>query len=135
MVQKAIAAKKDEKYFTEAFTRISANSLAYTRLKTMRASVGMRQSTTAAAPAASKTAPAEKVKLAAKSPTKGTAAATAMTNVDVIDLRKAGLDDDNLIAAIRDAAATNFDLSPAGLKTLLGAKVTNRVITIMREKK
>ena len=131
LVQKAIAAKKDEKYFTEAFTRMSANSLAYTRLKTMRASVAMRQPATAAAPASSTTAPAEKVKLAAKSPTK----TTAMTNADVIDLRKAGLDDDNLIAAIRDAAATNFDLSPAGLKTLLGAKVTNRVITVMREKK
>jgi hypothetical protein len=58
-----------------------------------------------------------------------------MTNADVIDLRKAGLDDDNLIAAIRDAAATRFDLTPAGLKTLLAAKVTNRVITAMRERK
>ena len=59
----------------------------------------------------------------------------AMTNADVIDLRKAGLDDDNLIAAIRDASTTNFDLSPAGLKALLGAKVSNRVITTMREKR
>ena len=57
-----------------------------------------------------------------------------MTNSDVIDLRKAGLDDDNLIAAIKDASATKFDLTPAGLKVLLSAKVTNRVITAMREK-
>lgn len=131
LVQKAIAARKDEKYFTEAFTRISANSLGYTRLRTMRASIGMRQ--TAAAP------PAEKVQLAAKSPTKAptktTAMTPAMTNADVIDLRKAGLDDDNLIAAIRDASTTNFDLTPAGLKALLGAKVSNRVITTMREKR
>jgi hypothetical protein len=124
-VQKAIAGKKDEKYFAEAFTRISANSLGYTRLRTMRASLGMRQSTAASA------APAEKVKPAAKSPT----SATPMTNADVIELRKAGLDDDNLIAAIKDAAATRFDLTPAGLKTLLEAKVTNRVITAMRERK
>ncbi len=47
-----------------------------------------------------------------------------MTNADVVDLRKAGLDDDNLIAAIRDAAAVGFDLSPAGLKALLSAKVS-----------
>jgi hypothetical protein len=58
----------------------------------------------------------------------------AMTNKDVIDLRGAGLDDDNLIAAINDAKAVNFDLSPAGLKALLTAKVSNRVITAMRAK-
>jgi hypothetical protein len=55
-----------------------------------------------------------------------------MTNTDVIDLRKAGLDDDNLIAAIRDAPSVRFDLSPAGLKALLAAKVSNAVITAMR---
>jgi hypothetical protein len=58
-----------------------------------------------------------------------------MTNGDVIDLRKAGLDDENLIAAIRDAGAVTFDLSPAGLKALLAAKVSNRVITAMRERR
>jgi len=47
-------------------------------------------------------------------------------------LRAAGLDEENLIAAINSAKAVSFDLSPAGLKTLLGAKVTNRVITAMR---
>ena len=58
-----------------------------------------------------------------------------MTNTDVIDLRKAGLDDANLIASIRDAGAVAFDLSPAGLKTLLTAKVSNAVIAAMRERK
>ena len=76
----------------------------------MRASLGMRQPTAAPAPPA----PAEKVKLAVKSPT----ASGPMSNADVIDLRKAGLDDDNLIAAIKDASATKFDLTPAGLKVL-----------------
>ena len=57
-----------------------------------------------------------------------------MTNKDVIDLRTAGLDDDNLIAAITDAKAVNFDLSPAGLKTLLTGKISNRVITAMRSR-
>jgi len=130
-VQQAANGKKDEKYFGEAVTRISNSSLGYTRLRTMRASLGMRQPTTAPAPAASAAPPAEKVKLGAKSPTAG----APMTNADVIDLRKAGLDDDNLIAAIKDAGAAKFDLTPAGLKGLLGAKVSNRVISAMRERK
>ena len=58
--------------------------------------------------------------------------AATMTNKDVIDLRAAGLDDENLIAAIKSAKGVSFDLSPAGLKALLSAKVTNRVITAMR---
>ena len=131
LMQQALAAKKDEKYFDEAFARISKNSLGMTRLKTMRASLGLRQSTSAAPSAPAATAPAEKVRLAAKSPV----ATGPMTNADVIELRKAGLDDDNLIAAIKEAGATKFDLTPTGLKTLLSAKVTNRVITVMRERK
>lgn len=132
-MQQAIAAKKDEKYFAEAFARISKNTLGLTRLRTMRASIGMRQRTTTAAPTATAppaAAPAEKF-----SPAKASAQKQPMTNADVIELRKAGLDDDNLIAAIKDAGATKFDLTPAGLKTLLSAKVTNRVITVMRERK
>jgi hypothetical protein len=58
-----------------------------------------------------------------------------MTNADVIELRAAGLDDDNLIATIKSANGTKFDLSPAGLRALLEARVSNRVITAMRERK
>ena len=39
-----------------------------------------------------------------------------MSNQDVIDLRSAGLDDDSLIAAVKDAQAVGLHLSPAGLK-------------------
>jgi hypothetical protein len=42
VVQQAIAARKDEKHFAESFTRISNNSLGYTRLKTMRSSITLR---------------------------------------------------------------------------------------------
>jgi hypothetical protein len=126
-VQQAIAARKDEKYFTEAFTRISSNGLGYTRLRTMRASLGLRQAAPTPAPA---TTPTPSTRPSAASP-----GGAPMTNTDVIDLRKAGLDEDNLIAAIRDAAAVGFDLSPAGLKALLAAKVPNRVITAMRERR
>jgi hypothetical protein len=55
-----------------------------------------------------------------------------MTNTEIIELRTAGLDDDNLIATIKSAKAVNFDLSPAGLRALLDAKVSNRIIAAMR---
>jgi hypothetical protein len=42
LVQQATAARKDEKLFAESFTRISNNSLGYTRLKAMRASINLR---------------------------------------------------------------------------------------------
>lgn len=58
-----------------------------------------------------------------------------MTNADVLELRAAGLDDDNLIATIKSAKAAKFDLSPAGLRSLLQSKVSNRVIAAMRERK
>ena len=45
-----------------------------------------------------------------------------MSNQDVIELRTAGLDDENLIAAITAAKDVKFDLSPAGLKKLLAGK-------------
>ena len=41
VVQQAIAARKDEKYFAESITRISSNSLGYTRLKTLRSSMNV----------------------------------------------------------------------------------------------
>ena len=40
-----------------------------------------------------------------------------------------------ILPAEIEAGATKFDLTPAGLKELLSAKVTNRVITAMRERK
>ena len=134
-VRKAADSKKDEKYFNEALQRISNRSLAYTRLRTMHASVAMRKTSAPPEPAPAAKPAATGTKPAAKSAAAAPAAAAVMTNADVIDLRKAGLDDDNLIAAIKDAHAVAFDLTPAGLKGLLGAKITNRVISAMREKK
>jgi hypothetical protein len=58
-----------------------------------------------------------------------------MTNGDVIDLRKAGLDDDNLIAAIKDAAATKFDLTPAASRQLLSGQGDQPRHHAMRERK
>jgi hypothetical protein len=55
-----------------------------------------------------------------------------MTNRDVLDLRAIGVADDNVIAAIQQATATAFDLSPAGIQALESAKVPARVIAAMR---
>jgi hypothetical protein len=124
-VQKAIDGNMDAKFFTAPFLRITNCCLGYSRLRTMRASFSMRQTAPEPPP------PAPKPAAGAKPAAKG----AAMTNADVIDLRKAGLDDDNLIAAIKEAHAVAFDLTPAGLKNLLGAKITNKVIAAMRERK
>lgn len=56
-----------------------------------------------------------------------------MTNDDVIKLVGAGLSNDVVINAVRDAGARNFDLSAAGLVGLKKAKVTDAIIIIMQE--
>ena len=116
----------DEKYIAESQARIHTGGTNYAHLAELyekaKATPAPAPSRTAA-PTPSRSAPAAS---APASP------AAAMTNKDVVDLRVAGLDDDNMIAAIKDAPAVNFDLSPAGLKALLTAKVSNRVITAMR---
>lgn len=128
LIQQAADQHKDEKYITESALRISNSSVAYQRLADMYVEAGIDSTPTplaAGAPQEPTSTPPEAA--ASQSP-----APTAMTNKDVIELRMAGLDDDNLIATIKEAKAVKFDLSPAGLKTLLDAKVSNRVIAAMR---
>jgi hypothetical protein len=130
LIKQASALNPNEKYITESVERIDTSAGRYRQLADMYR--------TMAAPAASSGRKTDVSK-----PTGGTTAVSAatgsaspkpgtMTNQDVMDLRAAGLDDDNLIAAIGDAKSVRFDLSPAGLKALLGANVSNRVITAMR---
>jgi hypothetical protein len=120
LVGEARVMNPDEKYIGESAERIARSLDAYRRL------AQLEQVAHAARPALAPPPP---------KPPAPPPATTAMTNKDVIDLRAAGLDDDNLVAAIKDARSVNFDLSPAGLRTLLAAKVSNRVITAMRERK
>ena len=120
LVLQAVQQNPSEKYVVDAGARIQQSVSAYTQLADL-----YQQAATLA--------PTRQVSQRAKTPLAPTASPdAAMTNKDVIDLRAAGLDDDNLIAAIKDASAVSFDLSPAGLKSLLSAKVTNRVIAVMR---
>ena len=58
-----------------------------------------------------------------------------MTNADVIDLRKAGLDDDNLIAAIQGCGRGHVrPLAGRPQGAARGEGDSNRVITAMRER-
>jgi hypothetical protein len=120
----------DEKYIAESQARIHTAGQNYTQLAALYEEARL---TSVTPPSSSRAAsPGTRAGAPAAPPAAAAQAGAAMTNKDVIDLRAAGLDDDNLIASIKDAKAVNFDLSPAGLKGLLGAKVSNRVITAMR---
>ena len=124
LIAGAATENASEKYITEAANRIASSISAYSRLMELYASAG----TSAARPSPAATTPPARAASGSRPP----ATPPAMSNQDVIDLRSAGLDDDNLIAAVKDAQAVSFDLSPAGLKTLLAGQVSNRVITAMR---
>jgi len=126
LVLQAVQQNPNEKYVVDAGARIQQSVASYARLAELYQQARMM---TPARPVSQRTATPTGPPL--PPPVVAEPAAT-MTNKDVIDLRAAGLDDENLIAAINSATTVSFDLSPAGLKTLLGAKVTNRVITAMR---
>jgi hypothetical protein len=62
-------------------------------------------------------------------------ASESLTNETIITLVKAGLSEENVIATINEASATNFDLSANAQVQLIQAKVTNRIISAMRQAK
>jgi hypothetical protein len=128
IITQAAAQHPDEKYITESLTRINASETAYRQVAALQQQTNTRPA--ANAPTRSDT------RRASPAPTTASGSdGDTLSNADVIELRAAGLDDDNLIATIKAAKATTFDLSPAGLRSLLQAKVSNRVITAMRERK
>lgn len=57
-----------------------------------------------------------------------------LSNQDIIDLVKAGLNEENLIARIEAARSVEFDLSPDQLKNLLAQRVSNRIIAAMQKR-
>ena len=126
LIMQAGQQNPDEKYIAESQARIHTGGTNYAQLADLYAQAKAIPLT---APTSQRAASAT---AAARTSSPAASSSGSMTNKDVVDLRVAGLDDDNLIAAINDAKAVNFDLSPAGLKALLSAKVSNRVITAMR---
>jgi hypothetical protein len=128
LMARAAAQNPKEKYIGEAAERIARSQAAYRQLAGLYQGLGMESVPAARAePIAPPSVPHSPAGSAAPA-----ASAPVMTNQDVIDLRAAGLDDENLLAAIAEAKAVRFDLSPKGLKALLEGKVSNPVIAAMR---
>lgn len=125
---KAIELKPDEKYFREPQTRIAEGITAYAELDRQRAIIA-----SSAAPA-EQSGGGESGSGARDLTTRQAAPPGAMANEHVVSLVSSGLDDENLLAAVKDAKLVAFDLSPAGLSMLLHGKVSNRVIAGMRAK-
>jgi hypothetical protein len=131
---KAIEMKPDEKYFREPQTRIATAITSYGTLERQIASYDRARAKPAAARATTAaptrgSAPARNAGAKPQAATKG-----SFGNTEVIDLLKSGLDEENMLAAIKDAKTVSFDLSPDGLKQLLSNKVPNRIISAMRAK-
>jgi tetratricopeptide (TPR) repeat protein len=57
-----------------------------------------------------------------------------LTNIQIITMVKAGLDDDAIVQAIHGADAIDFDLTPDGQKQLTGGGVSPRVLTAMKSR-
>jgi hypothetical protein len=124
LIKQAAAQNPGEKYIAESSERIGATANRYRQLAEMYRSIAASSIPT---PRRAETPAAISAATGSGSPKPAT-----MTNQDVIDLHAAGLDDDNLMAAISEAKTVRFDLSPAGLKGLLNANISNRVIAAMR---
>jgi hypothetical protein len=64
----------------------------------------------------------------------GGSTAPALTNQKVIDMMKGGVDEENIIATIREARSVQFDLSPDGQIQLAQNGVKGKVLAAMRER-
>jgi len=61
-------------------------------------------------------------------------ASPALTNQKVVDMLKGGVDEDNIIATIKEAHNVQFDLSPDGQIQLAQNGVKGKVLAAMRER-
>lgn len=139
----ALEMKPDEKYFRDPQMRIDTSIAAYKTLEQQQAAydqiVRTAQENAAKALTAKQEAAARESELAAAKTSGGRSLdgktdPDTLTNADVIDLAKGGLDQQNMVATINGAKLVQFDLSPAGLKQLLSNGVTNQLIVVMRTK-
>jgi hypothetical protein len=137
LIGRAAANKPDEKYFGEAAQRValSLHALEWIgeREMALAAKFPLKPAARTATARPANPPPAAAPGTSAKpAPAKPASSDERMTNDDVIELTRAGLDEKLLLATIKEAPAVSFDLGPAGLRALLAAKVTNPVISAMR---
>ena len=139
---KAIDARPDEKYFLEPQTRIETAVTYYKKLDEQRVATQEKPTTQAAdaatAPKAgsTKTATVSSATNAKDKPTSTASRASApgLTNQKVIDMMKGGVDEENIIATIREARSVQFDLSPDAQIQLAQNGVKGKVLAAMRER-
>jgi tetratricopeptide (TPR) repeat protein len=150
---KAIDGKPDEKFFLEPQNRIETAVAYYKKLEERRSDNVVAAAEPADSKATVKTAkgthadPSAPAALAAKKPSAAKApltnaaatqkdkpAAAALTNDKVVEMVKSGVDEDNVIVTIRQAAAVNFDISPDGQIQLAKNGVKGKIVAAMRER-
>jgi hypothetical protein len=146
---KAIDAKPSEKYFIDPQTRIETAVAHYKKLsegaktkenlETASNDSGPKAETasvsTNAAPQPSVgTKSSGGTSGAGAKPSSPTPSGSALTNTDVIKMAKAGVDEDSIVAAIQDAKAVQFDLTPPGLIDLANNGVKGKLVSAMRER-
>ena len=156
---KAVDGKPEEKFFLEPQTRIETAVAYYKKLgehqKDEAASVKAPEEPAAkpakAAKASSSVSPsgaskppaadAARKPSAAKPPLtnaavkqKETPSVPALNNQKIIEMVKSGVDEDNVIATIRQAPSVDFDVSPDGQIQLAKNGVKGKIVTAMRER-
>jgi hypothetical protein len=131
---KAVDTNPHEKEFLDAQNRIATAQAHYAKLGSAAsaASPVAKAASPASAPAALPSRSPAQARVQASS-----AAATApsddtLTNAQVIELFKQGMDEENLIATIKDAHKVNFDLSTNGQMELLKGGIKGKVLMAMR---
>jgi hypothetical protein len=154
---KAIDGKPDENYFLEPQKRIESAAAYYKRLEDRREGVSLASSTDSTDSSANSashggsaksthTASSKKANTTTKSSTqappvtnasikqKETAGKPTLTNGKVIEMFKSGVDEDNIIATIRQSSNVQFDISPDGQIELAKNGVKGKILAAMRER-
>jgi hypothetical protein len=159
---KAVDAKRDEKYFLEPQKRIETAMAYYRKIEGQSKAVAAANAPAeepsvsdagkskggATKPSGSKTkkattgkGPADPKSTGSNSKADSTASAgggktatPALTNDQIIKMAKAGVDEDSIIATIRDAATVKFDLTPDGQISLTSEGVKPKVLAAMRDR-
>jgi hypothetical protein len=142
LYNQAIEMKPDEKYFREPQARIEQAIIQYRKLDDQMAAYARAKALKEQELAAPKILRRREDsgdqgskslgKDGDQKETKRLQTSEIFTNQHIIDLVGKGLDEENLVAAIKQAKSVQFDLGPEGLGNLLQNKVSNRVIAAMR---
>jgi hypothetical protein len=159
---KAVDAKREEKYFLEPQKRIETAMAYYRKIEGQAKAVAAANAPAeepstsdagkATKPSGSKTKKATTGKSPADAKSAGSnskadsttsvdgekapaaPATPALTNDQIIKMAKAGVDEDSIIATIRDAATVKFDLTPDGQIGLTSGGVKPKILAAMRDR-